>query len=79
MIYPYFSHFQVIIPPKTAPQPMRITCRYIRENALLHPPSLNEGEGNFYSIFSTFWATHHFYMRHFLINPYLICHSRYLH
>lgn len=35
----------VIIPPKTAPQPMRITCRYIRENALLHPPNLNEGEG----------------------------------
>ena len=24
---------------------MRITCRYIRENALLHPPNLNEGEG----------------------------------
>ena len=24
---------------------MRITCRYIRENALLHPPELNEGEG----------------------------------
>ena len=24
---------------------MRITCRYIRENALLHPPELNEAEG----------------------------------
>ena len=35
----------MIIPPKTAPQPMRITCRYIRENALLHPPELNEAEG----------------------------------
>lgn len=35
----------MIIPPKAAPQPMRITCRYIRENALLHPPNLNEGEG----------------------------------
>ncbi len=24
---------------------MRITCRYIRENALLYPPTLNEDEG----------------------------------
>ena len=40
-----YSGVKVMIPPKTAPQPMRVTCRYIRENALLHPPSLNEGEG----------------------------------
>ena len=37
--------FQVIIPPKTVPQPMRITCRYVKKDALLYPPPLNEGEG----------------------------------
>ncbi|CAB4068137.1 ANK [Lepeophtheirus salmonis] len=33
------SGLRVIIPPKTAPQPMRITCRYFTEDSLLFPPS----------------------------------------
>uniref|UniRef100_A0A0K2T5D4 Putative LOC100874737 [Megachile rotundata] n=1 Tax=Lepeophtheirus salmonis TaxID=72036 RepID=A0A0K2T5D4_LEPSM len=39
------SGLRVIIPPKTAPQPMRITCRYFTEDSLLFPPPMNEGEG----------------------------------
>ncbi|QQP37360.1 Putative LOC100874737, partial [Caligus rogercresseyi] len=39
------SGLRVILPPKTAPQPMRITCRYFKEDSLLFPPTLNEGEG----------------------------------
>eukprot|EP00096_Caligus_rogercresseyi_P015940 TRINITY_DN8444_c0_g1_i1.p1 TRINITY_DN8444_c0_g1~~TRINITY_DN8444_c0_g1_i1.p1 ORF type:complete len:552 (-),score=180.63 TRINITY_DN8444_c0_g1_i1:297-1952(-) len=39
------SGLRVILPPKTAPQPRRITCRYFKEDSLLFPPTLNEGEG----------------------------------
>ncbi len=38
--------FQIMIPPKVVPQPMRITCRYVRGENLLYPPKLNDGEGN---------------------------------
>jgi ankyrin len=38
------SGVRVIIPPNTAPQPMRITCRYLRRERLIHPPPLMEGE-----------------------------------
>ncbi|XP_059087243.1 ankyrin-3-like [Tigriopus californicus] len=40
-----YSGVKVTIPPRTAPQPMRITCRYVRTENLLYPPTLNEGEG----------------------------------
>lgn len=38
------SGVRVIIPPGAAPQPMRITCRYLRRERLVHPPPLMEGE-----------------------------------
>lgn len=38
------SGVRVIIPPNSAPQPMRITCRYLRRERLVHPPPLMEGE-----------------------------------
>lgn len=38
------SGVRVIIPPKTAQMPMRITCRYLRMDKLIHPPRLNDGE-----------------------------------
>lgn len=37
--------FQVTIPPKVVPSPQRITCRYVKPENLLYPPTLNEGEG----------------------------------
>ena len=37
--------FQVTIPPKVVPSPQRITCRYVKSENLLYPPTLNEGEG----------------------------------
>lgn len=38
------SGVRVIIPPNCAQQPMRITCRYLRRERLVHPPPLLEGE-----------------------------------
>ena len=38
------SGVRVIIPPRKAPMPMRITCRYLRKDRLIHPPPLMEGE-----------------------------------
>lgn len=38
------SGVRVIIPPNSAPMPMRITCRYLRRERLVHPPPLMEGE-----------------------------------
>ncbi|XP_064457858.1 uncharacterized protein LOC135368469 isoform X19 [Ornithodoros turicata] len=38
------SGVRVIIPPRKAPGPMRITCRYLRKEKLPHPPPLLEGE-----------------------------------
>jgi len=38
------SGVRVIIPPRKAPMPMRITCRYLRKEKLIHPPPLMEGE-----------------------------------
>ncbi|XP_022239642.1 uncharacterized protein LOC106457879 isoform X3 [Limulus polyphemus] len=38
------SGVRVIIPPRKAPMPMRITCRYLRKEKLAHPPPLMEGE-----------------------------------
>lgn len=38
------SGVRVIIPASFAPQPMRITCRYLRRERLVHPPPLMEGE-----------------------------------
>ncbi|KAK6645214.1 hypothetical protein RUM43_001490 [Polyplax serrata] len=38
------SGVRVIVPPRKAPMPMRITCRYLKRDKLLHPPPLMEGE-----------------------------------
>lgn len=38
------SGVRVIIPPNSAQMPMRITCRYLRKERLIHPPPLMEGE-----------------------------------
>lgn len=38
------SGVRVIIPPNSAQMPMRITCRYLRRERLIHPPPLMEGE-----------------------------------
>ncbi|VDK48296.1 unnamed protein product [Anisakis simplex] len=38
------SGVRIIIPPRKASQPMRITCRYLRKDKLAHPPPLSEGE-----------------------------------
>jgi len=38
------SGVRVIVPPRKAPSPLRITCRYLRKEKLLHPPPLSEGE-----------------------------------
>lgn len=38
------SGVRVIIPPRKAAQPMRITCRYLRKEKLAHAPPLSEGE-----------------------------------
>ncbi len=35
----------MIMPPKTIPQPMRLTTRYVKTENLVYPPTLNEGEG----------------------------------
>ncbi|KAG8183122.1 hypothetical protein JTE90_024431 [Oedothorax gibbosus] len=38
------SGVRVIIPPRKASMPMRITCRFLRREKLIHPPPLMEGE-----------------------------------
>ncbi|VDK66299.1 unnamed protein product [Onchocerca ochengi] len=38
------SGVRIIIPPRKASQPTRITCRYLRKDKLTHPPPLSEGE-----------------------------------
>ena len=38
------SGVRILIPPKKAAQPMRITCRYIRKEKLSRPVPLMEGE-----------------------------------
>ena len=38
------SGVRVIVPPRKAPAPMRVTCRYLRREKLIHPPPLMEGE-----------------------------------
>ncbi|OQR66299.1 hypothetical protein BIW11_05008, partial [Tropilaelaps mercedesae] len=38
------SGVRVIIPPRRASMPMRVTCRFIRKEKLAHPPPLMEGE-----------------------------------
>ncbi|EEB19392.1 ankyrin 2,3/unc44, putative [Pediculus humanus corporis] len=38
------SGVRVIVPPRKAPMPMRITCRYLKRDKLSHPPPLMEGE-----------------------------------
>lgn len=38
------SGVRVIVPPRKAPAPMRITCRYLRKDRVIHPPLLVEGE-----------------------------------
>ena len=39
------SGVRVIVPPRSAAQPTRITCRYVRTNKIQNPPPLMEGEG----------------------------------
>lgn len=38
------SGVNVIIPPRMAAMPIRVTCRYIKREKLAHPPPLMEGE-----------------------------------
>ena len=38
------SGVRVIIPPKRASMPTRITCRFAKRDKLTVPPPLNEGE-----------------------------------
>lgn len=38
------SGVRVIIPPRKAPSPMRVTCRYLRRDKIVNPPPLMEGE-----------------------------------
>ena len=37
------SGVRILIPPKKASAPMRITCKYVRKEKLLKPPPLMEG------------------------------------
>ena len=39
------SGLRIVIPPRAAEQPVRVTCRQLRLEAVLHPPPLNDGEG----------------------------------
>lgn len=38
------SGVRVIVPPRCASSPTRITCRYVRPQRTPHPPPLMEGE-----------------------------------
>lgn len=38
------SGVRVIVPPKSAAQPTRITCRYVKPQRIPNPPPLMEGE-----------------------------------
>lgn len=38
------SGVRVIVPPRKAAMPMRVTCRYLRRDRLSNPPPLMEGE-----------------------------------
>lgn len=39
------SGIRIVIPARAAEQPVRVTCRQVRPEAVLHPPPLSEGEG----------------------------------
>lgn len=39
------SGIRIVIPPRCAEQPVRITCRQLRPENVLHSPPLSEGEG----------------------------------
>lgn len=38
------SGVRVIVPPRRAAMPTRVTCRYLKRDKLTHPPPLMEGE-----------------------------------
>lgn len=38
------SGIRIIVPPRSAAQPTRITCRYVKPQRTLHPPQLMESE-----------------------------------
>jgi len=38
------SGVRIIIPPRKASMPTRVTCRLIKRDKLMHPLPLNEGE-----------------------------------
>lgn len=38
------SGIRIIVPARSAAQPTRITCRYVKPQRTLHPPQLMEGE-----------------------------------
>ena len=38
------SGVRVIVPPRKAIMPMRVTCRYLTRDKLINPPPLMEGE-----------------------------------
>ena len=39
------TQLRIVIPPRAAEQPVRITCRQLRSDNVLHLPPLNDGEG----------------------------------
>ena len=39
------TQLRMLIPPRAAEQPVRITCRQLRSDNVLHLPPLNDGEG----------------------------------
>ena len=39
------SGLRIVIPPRAAEQPVRVTCRQLRYESVLHPPPLSDGEG----------------------------------
>jgi len=39
------SGIRIVIPPQSAEQPVRITCRQLRPDQVIHLPPLSEGEG----------------------------------
>uniref|UniRef100_A0A0N4ZBK5 ANK_REP_REGION domain-containing protein n=1 Tax=Parastrongyloides trichosuri TaxID=131310 RepID=A0A0N4ZBK5_PARTI len=38
------SGVRIIVPPRKASAPLRVTCRYLKKEKLTHPPPLSEGE-----------------------------------
>jgi len=39
------GELRIVIPPRAAEQPVRVTCRQLRAESVMHPPPMNDGEG----------------------------------